>query len=148
MSWFNTGPGLEPIHVLDNYPWESIGAGTVVDVGGGYGSFSIALAQRFSSIRCIVQDRSEVVREARTKLPSDLAERISFMEHDFFTEQPVKDADLFFLRWILHDWSDMHAIRILQSLIPTLKPGTKVLVNEYVIPAPGTVPPYREKLLR
>jgi trans-aconitate methyltransferase len=148
MSWFNTGPGLEPVHVLDNYPWESSRTGTVVDVGGGYGSVSIALAQRFSSIQCIVQDRAEVVREARIKLPVHLADRVSFIEHDFFEDQPVMNADVFFLRWILHDWSDTYAIRILRSLIPALKPGTRVLVNEHILPEPGAVPLYREKMLR
>ena len=148
MSWSNTDPGLEPIHVVENYPWESLGTGTVVDVGGGYGSVSIALAQRFSSIRCIVQDRIGVVEEARLRSPPDLTNRISFMEHNFFEEQPVKNADVFFLRWILHDWSDTHAIRILRSLIPALRSGTRVLVNEYILPEPGTVPFYREKQFR
>ncbi|KAL8722853.1 MAG: hypothetical protein Q9225_000740 [Loekoesia sp. 1 TL-2023] len=147
MAWFNTGPGLEPSHVLDNYSWETIGPSTVVDVGGSYGSFSIALAERFPLLRCIVQDRADVVAEARRRVPSRLEGRISFVEHDFFTEQPVTDVDVFFLRWILHDWSDTHAIRILRSLIPALRPGTKVLVNEQIVPEPGVVSRYREKFI-
>ena len=120
----------------------------MVDVGGGHGSVCVALAQRFPSLRCIVQDRSEVVAEAQAKLSPNLADRVTFMEHDFFTNQPIKDAAVFFLRWILHDWSDKHAIRILRSLIPALETGTRLLVNECVLPEPGAVSFYREKALR
>lgn len=148
MTWFNTRPGLEPSHVLDAFPWEAVGTGTVVDIGGGYGAFSIALAERFPRVRCIVQDKAEVVAEARAKIPLDLRDRIFFTEHDFFKDQPTIDVDIFFLRWILHDWSDAYAVRILRALIPALKPGTKVLVNETIVPEPGTMSSYEEKLVR
>ena len=144
MAWFNTGPAMDPIHLLENYSWDSVR--TVVDVGGGYGSVSLALVQRYPSLRCVVQDRPEIVAEAQARLPHNFDGRLSFMEHDFFTEQPVVDADVFFFRWILHDWSDKYAIRILCSLIPALKSGTRVVVNECVLPEPGSVSSYREKL--
>lgn len=148
MSWFSTGPGFEITHLLENYPWQSLGTSLVVDIGGGYGSASIALAQRYSSLRCIVQDRSEVLDRAQARVPPDLAGRVSFMKHDFFTNQPIKNAAVFLLRWILHDWSDKYAIQILRSLIPVLERGTRVLVNEYILPEPGAVSFYREKLFR
>ena len=148
MGWFNTGPGLEPVHLLDNYPWDTIGKATVVDVGGAYGSVSLVLAQRFPDLVCIVQDRPEVIAQARSKALQSTYSQVSFMEHDFFTEQPLRGVDVFFLRWILHDWSDKNAIRILRGLVPALKPSSKILINEYVLPEPGTASPYREKLLR
>ena len=148
MSWFNTGPGMEPTHLLDHYPWHTLGKATVVDVGGAYGSVSIALAERFPALVCVVQDRPEVVAEARSRMTQNSTGQVSFMEHDFFTEQPLRDVDVFYLRWILHDWSDTNAIRILRALIPALKPSSRILVSEYIVPEPGTVSPYREKLFR
>ncbi|KAL8925536.1 MAG: hypothetical protein Q9208_003427 [Pyrenodesmia sp. 3 TL-2023] len=148
MQWFNTGPGLEPSHLLDAFPWYDVGDGAVVDVGGGYGSFSIALAERFPSLRCIVQDRAGVVAEGQAKLATELAGRVHFMAHDFFTDQPAMDVSAFFLRWILHDWSDKYAIKILRALIPALRAGAKVLVNEMIVPEPGSTSKYREKTVR
>ena len=65
MSWSSSGPGFETSHILDCYPWEAVG--TIVDVGGGYGSFSMALAERFPTIRCIVQDKPEVVEKSSNR---------------------------------------------------------------------------------
>ncbi|KAL8805329.1 MAG: hypothetical protein Q9182_002003 [Xanthomendoza sp. 2 TL-2023] len=70
------------------------------------------------------------------------------MAHDFFQEQPIKGAEIYTLRWILHDWSDKYAARILRALIPALKPGAKVLVLESVLPAPGELSAYQEKAYR
>ena len=65
MSWFSTGPGLEVRHILDALNWHSLSGGKVVDVGGSYGSVSIALAQSYPFIRCIVQDKTEVITAGR-----------------------------------------------------------------------------------
>ena len=70
------------------------------------------------------------------------------MAHDFFTEQPVKDADVYFFKWIFHDWSDKYSIKILRSLIPALKKGSKIILNEYVIPQPGEVSLLKEREIR
>ena len=144
MSWFNTGPGLETTHVLANYDWGAIGNGTVVDVGGSNGSVAIAIAQNFPRLSCIVQDRPEVVAEGRSRLSAEVT-NLTFMAHDFFAEQPVKGAEVYYFRWIFHDWSDKYAIKILQALIPALKDGSKVVISEYVLPEMGTVSHYQDR---
>lgn len=151
MSFFHSRPGLEVSHLLDNYDWKSIASeadssAVFVDVGGSHGSVSIELAQRFSSIECIIQDRAEVVAEAN--VPSHLSERVRFMAHDFFTEQPIKGADVYYFRWILHNWSDKYAIQILRRLLPALKHGAKVIVNEICMPGHGELPLYHQRPVR
>jgi hypothetical protein len=75
--------------------------------------------------------------------------RVSFMSHDFFTPQTVV-ADVYLLRWILHNWSDKYCVRILRALIPALKPGARVIVNEDVRPAFDSAIPsrWREEKMR
>lgn len=140
--------GLEPHHILNGYDSGSLGKSKVVDVGGSHGSLSIAIANRFPLLRCVVQDRPSVVDLGQHNLPSHLRHRIDFMAHDFFKEQPIKDADVYCLRWILHDWSDKYAARILDALIPALKPGAKVLVLEEVLPVPSEILMYQERASR
>ncbi len=144
----STDEGYEVHHIIEAVPWDVIGAKVFVDVGGSHGSASIVLAQRMEEITCIVQDLPEVAAEGDLKLTPDLRDRISFMAHDFFTEQPVKGADVYYFRWIFHDWSDKYCTKILQSLIPALKYGARIIISDFIIPPPGVISLYREWLVR
>ena len=70
------------------------------------------------------------------------------MPYDFFTEQPVKDADVYLFRWIFHNWSDGYCINILRNLIPALKNGAMVVINDHCLPEPGTMGQWQEEKLR
>jgi hypothetical protein len=54
--------------------------------------------------------------------------------HDFFAPQPVKNADVFLLRQIVHDWPDDAAIKILAQLREAATPKTKLVIVDQVIP--------------
>jgi len=94
----------------------------------------------------IVQDLESVVASA--SVPPELSERVSFMPHDFFTPQPVAGADVYFLRLILHNWSDTYCLRILSSLLPALKDGCKVIVEDNLMPDYGSKPLWKERKAR
>lgn len=96
----------------------------------------------------MVQDFEPVVSTAEKETPADLAGRVKFMTHDFFKEQPVSGADVYFFRWIFHNWSDKYCIEILRKQIPALKRGAKIVVNEYVLPEPGLLSKWHEDRLR
>lgn len=139
MMWHSRLPGYSPQYLVECFPWGT-GDLTVVDVGGGIGHISHALAAHNPTVQCIVQDRTEVVAQGEEMLPAELNNRISFQAHDFFQEQPVRGADVYLLRLILHDWSSKYAQKILQALIPALKPGAKVVLNDRVVPGYGEAP--------
>lgn len=48
----------------------------------------------------------------------------------------------------MHDWSDKYCRQILQDLIPALKPGARIVLNEQVLPTPNTVSKYQERIQR
>ena len=145
MGFLQTFPGLEPSYVLKAFDWASLGNGLVVDVGGSHGMVSIELAKAFPTLRLVVQDLPKVIEDAEKKMPAELADRVTLMAHDFFTDQPVKDADVYYFRWILHDWSDKYCIKILKSLIPALKPGARIMFSERCLEPPCTLPPRQER---
>ncbi|KAI1455318.1 S-adenosyl-L-methionine-dependent methyltransferase [Annulohypoxylon moriforme] len=120
-------PNLLP----DNYPWK--GNETVVDVGGSHGSMSISLAKRFPNMKCIVQDFPVNVQEGAARLPPELKDRVTFMPYNFFTEQTVV-GDVYYFRCIFHNWADKYCIKILRNLIPVLRPGTKIIIHDRMMP--------------
>ena len=76
--------------LVETYPWEAFVKGQVVDVGGGHGGVSSAIATRFPNIRFVVQDLPAVAQEGPEHVPSEVKDRIEFMHHNFFHEQPVQ----------------------------------------------------------
>lgn len=149
MSVFSSGVGLSTSFLVKGYPWSSVGhgRGIVVDVGGSRGSQCVAIAQSFPGLRFVVQDLPDMIEDAAEELPTDVDSRIKFMEHDFFREQPVS-ADVYLFRIIFHNWSDANVIKILKSTIPAMRPGARIVLNDYLIPEPGTLPPTKEREVR
>ena len=75
-----------------------------------------------------------------TTRPAALADRVSFQVHDFFTPQPVRGADVYFFRAILHNWSDPYAIKILRQVVPVMKASSRIIIMDGLIPPTGTAP--------
>lgn len=67
--------------------------------------------------------------------PNAIADgRVTIQTHDFFSPQPVEDADIFLLRYILHNWSNEEAIEILERLRKVAVPGkTRIVVIDGII---------------
>ncbi|KAJ7202040.1 O-methyltransferase [Mycena pura] len=143
-----TGNWEVPGAVLHGFDWASLPQGSVVvDVGGGIGSTTMLLASAYAELdadgtgglRFVVQDRSVVVEMGqkawRTKCPEFLdSGAVHFQVHDFFAPQPVKEAAVYFLRVVLHDWPDAFAQRILLRLREAAAPHTRLVIADWVLP--------------
>lgn len=149
IATFADGPSVSPSLLAKGYPWSSVGngTGTIVDVGGSKGNISVTLAQTMPSLRFIVQDLPGAMQGAKEAIPSEIASRIEFMEHDFFKDQSVK-ADAFLFRMIFHNWSDEYVIKILKATVSGLKPGSRIIVNDYLVPEPKTMTLLKERTIR
>ncbi|KAF8981004.1 hypothetical protein BDQ17DRAFT_901277, partial [Cyathus striatus] len=60
--------------------------------------------------------------------------RVELEAHDFFTEQPVKNASVFLLKQIMHDWPNSYAAKILTELRKVAQNDTKLLLIDNIIP--------------
>ena len=148
MSLHLTGEGMELFHLVDNGLWTLLPPGAlVVDIGGSHGECAVALAEKYLSLRFVVQDLPLTI-QGRSPLPETLENRVTFQEHDIFTEQPVKDADVYFFRWVFHNWPDKDCLQILKNLVPALKLGARVVVNEWCLPEPNIALNRLERRLR
>lgn len=134
MRFMTQGDLYDIRHLINGYEWHELdkAGGTVVDVGGGHGGVSRALAGATSQLKFVVQDLPGTVEEGEKLLPAELKDRITFMAHDFLTPQPIRDADVYFFRFILHNWSDKYASQILGNLVPAMKKGSRVVIYEFL----------------
>ena len=105
---------------------------TVVDVGGGNGSLLLGLLRRQPTLRGIVFDLPETVRDEAA-----FGDRCSFVAGSFFERVPEGDA--YVLSTILHDWDDERAAAILRTIRTAAAPGARLVVLDAVVP-PGNDP--------
>ncbi|KAI0023074.1 O-methyltransferase [Xylariomycetidae sp. FL0641] len=115
------------------------GDALLVDVGGGIGhdlrGFRAAHPEMAGKL--VLQDTPGTVAGVAPG-PGPGPPPFEVMGHDFFTPQPVKGANAYYMKMILHDWNDADCQRILSNIKPAMTPGfSKILVNEIVIPSKG-----------
>ncbi len=82
------------------------------------------------------EDRPEVAAAAAVAAKArGVADRSEAIGGDFFKSVP--EGDLYLLRFILHDWDDADAIRILQNCRRAMKADARLVVIEAFFAEPG-----------
>ena len=110
------------------------GAGTIVDVGGGYGVLLEAVLRANPDARGVLVDRPHAVAGARALVEqAGVADRCELVPGDFFDSIPA-GADIYLLKNIIHDWDDERALRILRNCHVAMPDGGRVLLVEHILP--------------
>ncbi|KAF3922628.1 O-demethylpuromycin-O-methyltransferase [Orbilia brochopaga] len=150
MSAFSTGQGYAVEHLVNGYDWGKLPEdATIVDVGGATGFVSVELAKAHAGFKFVVEDKVKAQLDlGQSQLDDALKPRFEYRVHDFFTDQPVKGANVYLIRWCMHNWSDKYALIMIKSLVPALKNGSKVIINELALPEPNTMNPWAERRIR
>ncbi|EIM90620.1 S-adenosyl-L-methionine-dependent methyltransferase [Stereum hirsutum FP-91666 SS1] len=126
--------------ILTAYDWKSLPEkSVVVDVGGGVGTSTLALAGKFPQFNYVVQDLPGTIEDAKTiwdnQMPDAIASgRVKLEAHDFFKPQPQTNASIFLLKFVCHDWSDQYCVKFLSNLRQAATPKTTLLVLDSLIP--------------
>jgi len=104
----------------------------LLDLAGGPGSYSIALAQRYPKLTGLLVDQSvsvarSLIRQAR------LHDRLAVRAGDVFSARLGKDYDAVLLGNLLHDFDEKGNRRLLRRVHQALRPGGKVFVVEFFL---------------
>lgn len=111
-------------------------AAFLVDLGGGHGQDFLRLLANVPENeipgRLILQDLPHVIDDIA---PGSLPDKVEKMQHDFFTEQPIKDARIYFMHNILHNHMDENAKKVLKQTAAAMKKGySKLLLWDNIMP--------------
>jgi O-methyltransferase domain/Dimerisation domain len=118
--------------ILGSYKFNAFAE--AVDVGGGHGSFLLSILEQQPSARVILFDLPTVAAEVEKKgLPEPYRGRVEVSAGDFFQSVPT-GGDLYLMKFILHDWDDEHAIKILANVRRGIDPKGRLAVIEIVLP--------------
>jgi len=129
--------GTEPAAVADAYDFSAFPL--IVDVGGGTGNLLTTVLKKYPQPRGVIFDLPHVAGEAEALIAARaLTARVTFQAGDFFQTTPP-DADLYLMSHVIHDWSEDQCRTILGNCRRAMKPGSRLLIIEMVLP-PGNAP--------
>lgn len=129
--------GGETRPMIDTYDFTQFKK--VADIGGGNGEVLHQLLRRHKDLKGILFDLPHVIKRSEENMKAwGVHTRCKCIGGNFFEEVP-EGADAYILRHILHDWDDADAVQILSNCCRAMRPESKVLIVEAVIP-PGNEP--------
>ena len=124
--------GREPPAVAEAYDFSSIGS--LVDVGGASGNMLGHVLSRHPGLRGVLYDLPHVVVDAPPLLERfGVQDRVTIESGSFFESVPA-GHDAYLLSHIVHDWDDRENAKILGNVREAMKPDSKLLIVEMVLP--------------
>lgn len=115
--------------------------GSVLDVGGGSGIFSIELAGAWPRLKAHVLDIGTMCKAAQAYIDaSDVADRVSTVAIDMFREDWPGGHDALFFSNIFHDWSEATNRMLAEKAFAALRPGGRIILHEMLMDDDGCGP--------
>ncbi|KAK8061612.1 hypothetical protein PG994_007978 [Apiospora phragmitis] len=130
---FNPVLGMFPFRDMKEAVETAPDRAFVVDVGGGRGNAMIDMMQECGGsfgAPMVLQDMKEVLEgEDPVRI-----EGIEVMPHDFHNEQPVKNAHIYYLRKVMHNYYDDKCRAILRPIVEAMGPDSRLLIGDLILP--------------
>ncbi len=117
------------------------GFDTLVDVGGATGNMLTTILASHPGPRGVVFDLPHNRAGATTFIETrGLADRIGFVAGSFFEAVP-SGGDAYLMSHIIHDWNEDQCLTILRNCRMAMKPASRLLIIEMVLPSGDTPHP-------
>jgi hypothetical protein len=106
----------------------------LLDVGGGSGCFSIALAQTYPKLRCTIMELPSMCEVALEYVTTaGMSERVDARAVDMFREPWPKGYDALFFSNIFHDWSFETCAELAGKAFAALPAGGRIYLHEILL---------------
>jgi len=116
---------------------------TLVEIAGGHGALLATILKAHPTLKGTLFDQPSVIAGARKDGPltaKSIAKRCTLEGGNFFESVP-KGADVYTMKYILHDWNDERSVQILKNCRAAMHDRSRLLVIDSIIP-PGNGPDY------
>lgn len=118
------------------------GPARLLDVGGGSGAYSIALAQANPELTAVVLDQPHVTSLTRGYIESaGLSARITTQDGDLRSDGFGQGYDLVLVSAICHMLGEEENADLLIRCGKALKPGGRIVVRDFILEEDRTAPP-------
>lgn len=123
------------------------GARSLLDLGGGPGTYALAFLKRYPSLRATVMDRPAALEIARTLAgQSTPGSRLTCQPVDFLKEPIPGNYDVVWYSNVLHIYSPAENLKIFRKIRRILNPGGRLLIQDTFLCAPKGLRPLEANL--
>jgi acetylserotonin N-methyltransferase len=117
------------------------GVQRLLDVGGGSGCFSIAIAQHHPHIHCTVMDLPAMCDAAQEYIDeAEMVERVDTVAVDMFRQPWPQGYDALFFSNVFHDWSAATCLDLARKAFAALPKGGRIMLHEILLDDHGDGP--------
>ncbi|HJP91991.1 MAG TPA: methyltransferase [Pyrinomonadaceae bacterium] len=121
------------------------GFNKIVDVGGGHGGLITSILKANPQLKGMLFDAPQVIEGAQPKIEAaGVAERCETVAGDFFKSIPA-GGEAYIMKWIIHDWNDELATRILKNCRAQMPENGRLILVDSVVPE--TAEPHFSKFI-
>jgi SAM-dependent methyltransferase len=114
----------------------------LLDVGGGHGGYSIAIAQRYPRLQATVFELPRVVPVAREIIAqAGMSERVFVQEGDFQRDDLGTGYDVVLFLGVLNGEPPEGRPALIKKAFAALKPGGRLFLRDFVLEADRAGPP-------
>lgn len=110
------------------------GARSLMDLGGGPGSYTAAFCEQNPQLRAVIFDRATTKPFAmETVTQRGLADRVSFVSGDIVQDDLPGGFDVIWISHVLHGSSPEHCALMCRKACAALNPGGTVYIQEFYL---------------
>ena len=114
---------------------------SLLDVGGGSGTYTIAFLRAVPDLRATLFDLPEVIEMARERLKSEgLLDRVRLEAGSYYLQEFPEGHDLALISAIIHSNSLDENLELYRKVFRSLKPGGRILIRDHVMSPDRTMP--------
>lgn len=114
----------------------------LLDVGGGSGTYTMALLERNSKLRAVLFDLPDVTEMAKRRFEAEgLSERTEVVSGDFYEDELPTGCDLALLSAIIHQNSTEQNLSLFRKIHRALDPCGVLLIRDHIMDDDRLHPP-------
>ena len=120
--------------LINNYDFSSIGKVVDIGVAGGYGSTLVSLLKANPTMKGVLYDFPPVIEGTKPVIEAaGLTERCELIAGDCVESVP-SGGDAYILMFVVHNWDDERAIKILKNCHKGMAEDSRLLLIEMIMP--------------
>ena len=113
----------------------------LLDVGGGSGTYTLAMLSAVPEMRATLFDLPPVIEMARERIQAaDMLDRVELVNGDFYKEELPPGHDLVLLSAIIHQSGYEQNEVLYGKIYHALNPGGRIVIRDHVMSADRTQP--------